>query len=176
MGWYSRLSISQIYARRENRAEQWAQRQSAIAELGTYALHHTDASDVCDLAAQIVCQTLKSDLCSLFVTQDKNSEALLLQSGCGWPSESIGRAAISAVDSHPGYTLIAGQPVSVDNFAEESRFTPSSLLQNLNMRSGISAIVYGTDRAYGVCSLAMPPKWVSLPQKTFPSFSQLLMR
>lgn len=133
-----------------NRAEQWAQRQSAIAELGTYALQDNDASDVCDRAAQIVRQTLASELCGLFVTLDPQSQELLLQSGSGWPSDSIDRVTVSATDSHPGYTLGLGQPVLVADFSQESRFHPSALLRGLKMVSGISAIIYGTDGAYGV--------------------------
>ena len=133
-----------------NRAEQWAQRQSAIAEIGTYALQDNDAATVCDRATRIVCQTLKSDLCGLFVAQPDDLETLLLESGSGWPDGSIGTATLSAVGSHPGYTLNVQQRVTVEDFSQESRFSQSVLLQNLGITSGISTIVYGEDRPYGV--------------------------
>ncbi|MBE9184788.1 PAS domain-containing protein [Microcoleus sp. LEGE 07076] len=132
-----------------DRAQRWAQRQSAIAELGTYALQENDAAAICDRATQIICQTLNSDICSFFAVQGGASDTLLLQSGCGWPDESVGNVTIIS-NSHPGYTLAVQHPVTVANFAQESRFRQSALLQNLNMVSGISAIVYGTDEAYGV--------------------------
>lgn len=133
-----------------DRAEIWAQRQSAIAKLGTYAVQENDATAICDRAVQIVCQTLNSELCSFFAVQPGASDGLLLQSGCGWPCESVGHVTVSASNSHPGYTLAVQHPVLVAEFAQESRFAESAPLQNLNMVSGISAIVYGTDEAYGV--------------------------
>ncbi len=134
----------------KNRAEESARRQSAIAQLGTYALRGNSAAAVCKRATQIVRDTLGSNLCSLFVTQTENPEELRLQNGCGWPAKSIGTVTISATNSHVGYTLASGQSVAVPSFAEESRFSPSAQLQNLNIVSGISAIIYGTDRSYGV--------------------------
>ena len=134
----------------KNNAEEAARRQSAIAELGSYALQNNSAAEVCERATQIVCDTLESDLCSLFVVQPDNPEVLRLQNGSGWPDDSIGTATISATDSHFGYTLSSGQPVAVHNFSEESRFSPSELLQQFSIVSGISAIIHGTDRSYGV--------------------------
>lgn len=87
-----------------NRAEQWARRQRVIAEIGTFSLQDNDAAAVCDRAVDIVCQTLESDLCSLFIAQADDPENLWLQSGSGWPTDGIGMLRMSA-DSHAGYTL-----------------------------------------------------------------------
>ncbi|MEO0458741.1 MAG: chemotaxis protein CheB, partial [Cyanobacteria bacterium P01_A01_bin.114] len=148
------------------RAEQSAQRQRAIAELGIYALQSADAQAICDRATQLVCETLTSDLCGLFVCQtvspadpagdspqppfQAGEAVLLLKSGNGWQEDQIGVATLSATDSHPGYTLATQQPVVVDDFAQESRFSQSDLLQSCNITSGISAIVYNARGPYGV--------------------------
>ena len=133
-----------------NRAEEAARRQSAIAQLGTFALQDNSAAAVCKRATKIVYDTLGSKLCSLFVTQADSLEELRLQNGHGWPAKSLGTVTMSATDSHVGYTLTTGQPVAVQSFAEESRFSPSARLRDLNIVSGISAIIYGADRSYGV--------------------------
>ena len=136
-------------------AEQAAQRQRAIAEFGLYALQSVDANKTCDRAIQILDRTLKGDFCSLFICQPDGSvcqdsaDRLLLKGGSGWKSDNIGTLNVSASDSHPGYTLTVKQPVIVDNLAAETRFTGSDLLQ-FGITSGISAIVYGSDGAYGV--------------------------
>ncbi|MBE9063714.1 chemotaxis protein CheB [cf. Phormidesmis sp. LEGE 11477] len=136
-----------------NRAEQWARRQSVIAELGTYALQDHRAASVCDRATEIVRQTLDSTACGLFVYQPDHPEALLLKSGSGWPVELQGQATISATDSHAGYALSAQQPITVEDFSHERRFSQSPLLKTLNLVGGISAIVYGqSDEVYGVLS------------------------
>lgn len=142
-----------------DRAEQSVQRQKAIAEFGLYALQSVDAEDTCDRAIEILCQTLKGDFCSLFVCQPDGSvcqpstECLLLKSVSGWESEQIGTLTISATDSHPGYTLALNQPVAVENLAQETRFTRSEVLSDLQITSGISAIVYGSDAPYGVLAI-----------------------
>ena len=141
-----------------DRAEQAAQRQRAIAELGLYALQSADVQATCDRATEILCQTLKGDFSSLFVCQPDGSvcqtsaDSLLLKSGSGWGLSRVGTHTVSASDSHIGYTLTVKQPVIVENLAEETRFTPSDLLHELGVTSGISVIVYGLDGAYGVLS------------------------
>ena len=134
----------------KNRAELWAQRQSAIAEIGTYALQDNDATAVCERAVDILCQTLKANACGLFVYRAECPAELLLQNGNGWPSGCLGQATVSTADSHPGYTLSVQQPVRVEDFAQEQRFGQSALLQDLDLVSGISAIIHGSEGAYGV--------------------------
>ncbi|MGB3788824.1 MAG: chemotaxis protein CheB [Phormidesmis sp.] len=137
-----------------NRAERWAQRQSAIAALGTYALQDNSAAAVCDRAVDIVCQTLESKVCGLFVYQPQHPEELLLQSGSGWPADALGQATMSVNNSHLGYTLSVHRPVVVRDFSEESRFSQSSLLQSLDVVSGMSAVVYGiAGEVYGMLTV-----------------------
>ena len=139
-----------------DRAEQATQRQRAIAQFGLYALQSVDADDTCDRAIQILCKTLKGDYCSLFVCQPDDSvckvstDSLLLKSGSGWKPETIGSLSIGRLDSHPGYTLNVKQPVIVENLSRETRFSVSDLWRELQITSGVSAIVYGSDGAYGV--------------------------
>jgi len=126
-----------------NRAERWALRQGAIAELGTYALQVNDAPALCKRAVDIIYQTLEADTCGLFVYQPEQPADLLLQNGKGWPLEQVGNATISATDSHAGYTLKVEQSVTVSDFSQEGRFSRSPLLESSDIVSGISAIVYG---------------------------------
>ena len=128
-----------------NRAERWALRQGAIAELGTYALQVNDAAALCKRAVDILYQTLEADTCSLFVYQPEQPADLLLQNGSGWPLEQVENATISATDSHPGYTLTVKQPVTVSDFSQEGRFSHSPLLEASGIVSGISAIVYSSN-------------------------------
>ena len=134
-----------------NRAEEWAQRQSAIAQLGIYTLQQNSAAAVCERAVSIICETLSSSACGLFVCQSDRPTELLLKSGNGWPSDDFEQATVSALDSHAGYSLSTRQPTIVEDFESESRFSPSPLLQTLNIKSGVSAVVYGSNNeVYGV--------------------------
>ena len=134
------------------RAERWAHRQSAIAKIGTYALQSHTALEVCDRAVQVVRQTLNADLCSLFVVQPDRPNRLLLKSGSGWRTNSVGVFQLST-DSQVGYTLDVQQPVVTEDFAKENRFQPSSLLQKLGVASGVCTVVYGTDKPFGVLAI-----------------------
>ena len=141
-----------------DRSEQAARRQRAIAELGLFALQSADVQALCDRATEILCQILKGDFSSLFVCQpdgsvcDCSTDTLVLKSGSGREFKRASVSRVSAIDSHPGYTLAVRQPVVVENLAQETRFTPSDLLNELEVTSGISVIVYGLDGAYGVLS------------------------
>jgi two-component sensor histidine kinase len=81
-------------------------------------------------------------------------DELLLRAGIGWREGLVGRANVATgPDSQAGYTLTAGRPVIVENFATEKRFAGQPLLRDHGVRSGISVPIAGMDgRAYGVIS------------------------
>ena len=130
-------------------AEQQAQQQEAIAQLGLLALHG-NTSEACEHAVTVSCKVLDCDLCSLFIYQEDNPDELLLKHGSDWPDGSIGHTTVSCTASHAGYTLEVKDPVLVEDFTKESRFSQSSVLSELNIISGVSVVVYDGDTPYGV--------------------------
>ena len=148
------VEVTRLHQARRQ-AEQAAARQSAIAQIGTYALQNSDTQAICDRATELLCGTLESDLCSLFVYQRESaagssSSELLLKSGNGWPEAAIGTTTISAKSSHPGYTLRTQEPTIVKDFAQENRFRPADLMREKKVKSGVSVVVYGFEGPYGV--------------------------
>ena len=133
--------------RARHEAERAAVRQQAIAELGLFALQTLDIQTVCDRAVKIVCETLESDFCSLFVLSSASSgeSPLTLKSTTGFET-----APPNVDKSLPRYVLEINSAVIVDVFDEESRFTPADQLDCLDIASGIGTIVYNTDSPYGV--------------------------
>ena len=129
-----------------NKAEKAAKRQSAIADIGTYAIQNNTAAAVCDYAVEIVCATLECDLCGFFIHKPDCSE-LFLQHGRSWPDDQV---TLSATDSHAGYTLSLEEPVIVEDFSQERRFTPAPILLEQGIVSGVSTPVCGSDQVYGV--------------------------
>ena len=130
-----------------HRAERFAERQQAIAEVGMFALQNLDIHAVCDRAVKIVCDTLGSEFCSLFVLAltPSGDTTLTLRSTSGFED-----ALNNADRSLPGYVLGINSAVIVDNFSEENRFKPAATIERLNIVSGMGTIVYGTDGPYGV--------------------------
>ena len=69
----------------------------------------------------------------------------------GWASGLVGNAIVdTGVDSQAGYTLNTDQPVVVGDLATEERFNGPPLLRDHGVVSGMSVIIHGTDRTYGV--------------------------
>jgi two-component sensor histidine kinase len=81
-----------------------------------------------------------------------SAEQLVLRSGIGWAEGLVGRAEVGIErESQAGFTLIAGQPVLVDDLLSETRFSGPQLLHDHAVRSGISVVIPGfTSRPFGV--------------------------
>jgi PAS domain S-box-containing protein len=124
--------------------------QAAVAELGQRALVGTNLGVLMDEAVSLVAQTLKVEYAKLQqLLPDSNS--LLLKAGVGWKEGFIGRAlAEASADSQAGYTLLSSGPVIVEDIGEETRFKPSPLLQEHQVVSGMSVIIYGQKNPFGV--------------------------
>jgi PAS domain S-box-containing protein len=77
--------------------------------------------------------------------------ALRLQAGVGWKDGSLGSATVGAgTDSQAGYTLRANEPVIVEDLRTETRFTGPPLLHDHRVVSGLSVIIQGQGRPFGV--------------------------
>jgi PAS domain S-box-containing protein len=127
-----------------------AQQQKAVAGLGLYALTKPDPDRLMKRAVADVAETLGVDFCKVLELLP-DGEELLLRAGVGWKKGSVGRAKVSAgANSQAGYTLISNEPVIVENLRTETRFQGPPLLLEHGVVSGISVIIHGKDRPYGV--------------------------
>ncbi|MBI1824852.1 MAG: response regulator [Planctomycetes bacterium] len=124
--------------------------QSALAELGQVALSGADTSELMDKAVSITAQILQTDF-SKVLELLPNGEALLLRAGRGWKEGLVGVATVGAgSDSQAGYTLLCDQPVIVEDLRTESRFSGPALLRDHEVISGLSVVMRGRERAFGV--------------------------
>ncbi|ACY15780.1 PAS domain S-box protein [Haliangium ochraceum] len=132
--------------------------QGVIARLGFKALG--EDQDV--LLAQVVRevqQTLATDLCGILTLDSEHSE-LMLEVGVGWNQGAVQSSRVPlGMDSQAGYTLAAGEPVAVENLAEERRFKGSALMREHDVVSGVSCAIQDGDAAYGVlCAHTREPR------------------
>lgn len=132
------------------RAEQF----TAVSELALMALSGAHPSEVMQVAVQQVASLLDMDYAKLLEWRPDDG-ALLLQAGCGWKLEYIpGETVVSAAeDSQAGYALTTDDPVIVENLSQESRFSSSLILRDHSIVSGVSVIIPGSERPYGVLSV-----------------------
>jgi signal transduction histidine kinase/PAS domain-containing protein len=141
--------------------------QRAVAALGQAALSGLPLAELMDRATEIVAATLELDHVSVFEVTP-GGDRLLLRAGLGWPPEQIGtREAEVGRASHAGYTLLAGEPVVVEDWAAEQRFRQPAVLAEAGVRSGACVIVgdpaapYGALAAHSVYAGAVGPEHVA---------------
>ena len=126
--------------------------QEAITELGLRTLKEGDLTVQMDEIVASVARTLKVSNCEV-LELSPNREALLLRAGVGWKSGHVGRTTVgTGRDSPAGYTLLAAEPVLVEDVAAETRFSVPDLLREHGIVSGISVVIPGRERPYGVLS------------------------
>jgi PAS domain S-box-containing protein len=127
-----------------------ARLQAEVAELGQRALRGTPLVDVLDEAVTRIARALGVEYCKVLELLP-GREALLLRSGVGWKPGYVGHATVgSGSDSQAGYTLLAGEPVIVEDLRSEQRFSGPPLLHEHGVVSGVSVIISTTEGPYGV--------------------------
>jgi two-component system cell cycle sensor histidine kinase/response regulator CckA len=136
--------------RSQRELEVRARQQTGVAELGQRALHGTGLSTLMTDAVRIVAQTLGVEYSKVLELLPDGS-ALLLRAGVGWQEGLVGRATVGAgMDSQAGYTLASNEPVIVEDLRTESRFSGPQLLHEHGVVSGMSVIIAGPERPFGV--------------------------
>jgi signal transduction histidine kinase len=141
--------------------------QRAVAALGQAALGGLPLTELMERATEIVAATLELDHVSVFEVVPGGGR-LVLRAGLGWPPEQIGtREAEIGRESHAGYTLLAGEPVVVEDWAAERRFRQPAVLADAGVRSGACVIIgdpvlpYGALAAHSVHPGAVGPEHVT---------------
>jgi signal transduction histidine kinase/PAS domain-containing protein len=126
-----------------------ADHQRAVAALGQAALGGLPLDELMERATEIVAATLELDHVSVLEVVSGGNR-LLLRAGLGWPPEHIGtREAEVGHESHAGFTLLAGEPVVVEDWEAERRFRQPALLAQAGVRSGACVIIGDPRAPYG---------------------------
>lgn len=124
--------------------------QAAVADLGQSALAGAEPSTLMDEAVEKVAQALEVEYSKILELLPNGTE-LLLRAGVGWTEGLIGHTTVGAGnDSQAGYTLLSSEPVIVEDLCTESRFSLPPLLQDHRVVSGMSVIIQGRERPFGV--------------------------
>lgn len=147
------ISVIQDIADRKRAEENLKERvrqQAVVAELGQRALTSKDLSALMDEAVALVAQTLEVEYCKVLELLPAG-DALLMRAGVGWQQGLVGRETVGAgLDSQAGYTLISSTPVIVEDLGTETRFNGPPLLHQHGVVSGMSTIIHGQGRPFGV--------------------------
>ncbi len=136
--------------RAEETLETQARQQAAVADLGRLAITEPTLSALMDKAVEVVAHTLGVRYCEVLELVPEG-DALLLRAGVGWKEGLVGRTTFGVgPDSQAGYTLVSRDSVLVEDLREEKRFSGTPLLHEHGVVSGMSVVIHGQDKSYGV--------------------------
>lgn len=131
-------------------AKQRARQQSAIAELGLFSLQNTDLQTIFDKACSLGKEILETDFIKILELLPDEKE-LKLVSGIGWKEGLVGHGKVGAdLDSQAGYTLRSNAAIVVKDLRQEIRFHGPPLLVEHKIISGMSVVIYGQNKPFGV--------------------------
>jgi PAS domain S-box-containing protein len=128
-----------------------AARQAVLAELGVLALGAKSFQEIIDEAVASIRATLDVDACGVLELLP-GGESLIVRADAGWPRSVKGRLVDAGRGSQAGYTLLSSEPVVVEDMAKETRFTVSPIPVEHHVQSGMSVIIHGRGRPWGVFS------------------------
>lgn len=134
----------------EGEGQRVTAQQAVIARLGLEALSGLPLDELMDRAVQQVAVTLDVEYVKILKWLPQE-DALLLVAGVGWQEGLVGRATIGAgADIQAGYTLERDEPVIVEALDTDERFSGPALLTEHDVVSGISVVIQGQERPFGV--------------------------
>lgn len=124
--------------------------QEAIVYIGQRILSQERLPVLLQEVCERVAQTLEVEFCKV-LELEPDGRALLLRAGVGWKEGLVGKATVSAGgQSQAGHTLAANQPVIVEDLRKETRFNGPPLLMDHGIVSGVSVVIRGQSRPFGV--------------------------
>jgi PAS domain S-box-containing protein len=127
--------------------------QAAIAQIGQLALGERSLDALLDDACALVASILGTEFVSVAQLAADGTQARIV-AGVGWPPGIVGELVLGAGDqSQAGFTLAAGEPVVVGDYATETRFQVVESLVEAGVRSGMSVRIGDEQAPYGTLSV-----------------------
>ncbi len=125
-------------------------RQSALAELGRYALEASEPRQVAQRAARVLVEVLGVERASVLELVPEG-ETLRLVAGAGWPANLVGSVSLPAPPgSSPDAALQRRAPVAVDDYEAEPGDASLALFREHGVRGSLLVPVGAHDRPYGL--------------------------
>ena len=136
--------------RAEKEVETRTRQQAIAARFGYRALSGMDLRALMDEAVTLIAETLEVEYGKV-VELLPEGDKLLLRAGVGYEEGFVGRATEkTGFGSQAGYTLLSEEPVIIENLREEERFRASAMLRDHGVTSGMSVIIQGRERPFGI--------------------------
>ncbi|MEA2393177.1 MAG: hypothetical protein QOJ82_1068 [Solirubrobacteraceae bacterium] len=134
--------------------EQWRKRaaeQATVARLGQRALADADLSRLMHEAIHEVCETLGADR-GVILELLSDEHTLLVRAGRGVADGVVGHRTVDIADSQSGLAVTTGEPVVVEDWSKETRFSRATANEYV-LVSGMCVLIQGRGRPFGVISV-----------------------
>lgn len=135
--------MKRAHAELQRRADE----QATIAALSRAAMSSDGVDALMEQAAQAVTQILGVELAEVFELK-ADGQSLLLRASLGREGAPIGEESSLLDDTQATHTLAVSEPVIVDDYSREERFTPAEW--QAKAKNGATVVIEGGDHAYGV--------------------------
>ncbi|MGC2518185.1 MAG: PAS domain S-box protein [Burkholderiales bacterium] len=134
----------------EQKVRVQAEQQRLIAEFGRQALASFALDQVLAGAVDLVVRTLGTDFGEMLELDAGDPTSLRCRAGIGWPDSWKDRP-VARIDpgSHVAYILSNREPLIIEDYGSETRFSPSPLLK-YGVRSGIQVPIIGAKTVLGL--------------------------
>jgi diguanylate cyclase (GGDEF)-like protein/PAS domain S-box-containing protein len=164
--WHGVLSDITLRKQAEAEVERRAAQQAAVARLGEHALEGADLGGMMKEAVAEAVRIMNTDLGAVLELMP-DGESLLLRAGLGWGVAGESRVPTGR-QSQSGFTLEIGRPVVVTDWNHEQRFEKPAALRGKNMRSGLTVVIEGPERPFGVLGVnSIQPREFSVADVNF---------
>lgn len=127
--------------------------QEVLGKIAHLAVSGASMMDVADFSARETARALDVDFCKILIPAD--SDPLLhLLAGVGWRDGLVGTyVQEGGFHSQAGFAIRERRPVVVEDLHSERRFSPSTLLSEHRVRSGVSVPMMFHDQVLGAMSI-----------------------
>jgi signal transduction histidine kinase len=127
-----------------------ARQQTVVAELSQHALEGRDLPTLLEDAVKLIRQILEVEYCGVLELLP-DGDALLLRAGAGWKEGYLGHAKVfTGRESPSGFSLLCCSAVIFEDLRTERRFRGPSLLLDHGVVSGVTVIIHGRGKPYGI--------------------------
>ena len=133
----------------EQRISETARLQSALADISGHALDNADLTALMATITDLIAKSLNVEFCKVLELLP-GKDGFLLRAGVGWNEGLVGQATVPAgTGSQAGFSLLHDEPVITEDHRTEKRFSPSSLLRDHGILSGISVRIGRSNQPFG---------------------------
>lgn len=134
---------------RVKQALQRAHYSEHVAQLGRLAADSRDPQTVVDQVPAIAAAALQVDIATVFLLESNRLEFRVASAVGQMPGEEPGAHVPYRLDTSIGHLLSLGQPVVVDDYRSERRFTVPQVYLDMGLTSALGVPLYDRGRMVG---------------------------